>query len=111
MDEEVAKLLGERARIEGILQKITKTGLKKNKPNNEELNGQKILKQQCVSPMSSENGSQSNLAKFTCRGQTQDLYRFKNIMGNQTDDCYYCEHIFNNLTKRKNIVPSDPRFK
>ena len=108
VDEEVAKLMGERARIEGILQKITKTGLKKNKPNNEELNGQKILKQQCVTPMDLEN--QSNLAKFTCRGQTQDLYRFKNIMGNQTDDCYYCEHIFNNLTKRKNIVPSDPRF-
>ena len=72
------------------------------------MNGQKILKQECVTPMDLEN--QSDLAKFTCRGQTQDLYRFKNIMGNQTDDCYYCEHIFNNLTKRKNIVPNDPRF-
>jgi len=106
VDEEVAKLLGERARVEGILQKITKTGLRNTKPPLEQLNGKKILNQECVTPV-----TESNLAKFICRGQTKDLYRFKNIMGNQTDDCYYCEQIFNNMTKRKNIVPNDSRFK
>ena len=138
VDEDMAKLLGERSYIEGILEKITREGLNKNvngingnntnvngingnntnvngiNGNNTNVNGansnphNNILQQKdpnCLEPI-----AESNLAKSLCRRQTKNLYRFNNLVGDPTDDCYYCEQLFNNFTKRKTIVPNDPRF-
>ena len=135
VDEDMAKLLGERSYIEGILEKITREGLNANGANvngtnvnganvngtnvngtnvngaNANVNGNphnNILQQKdprCLEPI-----AESNLAKSLCRRQTKNLYRFKNLVGDPTDDCYYCEQLFNNFTKRKTIVPNDPRF-
>tara|TARA_B110001469_G_scaffold127617_1_gene149298 strand:+ start:4051 stop:5508 length:1458 start_codon:yes stop_codon:yes gene_type:complete len=115
VDEDMAKLLGERSYIEGILEKITREGLNANtNVNGTNVNGtngnphNNILQQKdpnCLDPI-----AESNLAKSLCRRQTKNLYRFNNLVGDPTDDCYYCEQLFNNFTKRKTIVPNDPRF-
>ena len=123
VDEDMAKLLGERSYIEGILEKITREGLNGNNTNanvnsanvnSANVNGlnsnphNNILQQKdpnCLEPI-----VESNLAKSLCRKQTKNLYRFKNLVGDPTEDCYYCEQLFNNFTKRKTIVPNDPRF-
>jgi hypothetical protein len=114
VDEDMANLLGERSYIEGILEKITREGLNTNGSNINGNNNNKgnphanILQQKnpnCLEPI-----AESNLAKSLCRRQTKNLYRFNNLVGDPTDDCYYCEQLFNNFTKRKTIVPNDPRF-
>ena len=114
VDEDMAKLLGERSYVEGILEKITRDAL--NESQREQYDKQKNINQQnnlnqkinpdCFKPI-----QDINLAKAPCIDETKNLYRFKNLVGEPTDDCYYCEQLFNNFTKRKNIVPNDPRFR
>lgn len=49
-----------------------------------------------------------NLARYNCVKETQKLYTFNNQMDDPNRDCYFCEKLFNNQTKRKNIVPRHP---
>ena len=46
--------------------------------------------------------SNSNIYDVKCRGQTKKLYKFNNLVSDNRD-CQYCEHVFNNQTKRKHI--------
>lgn len=43
-----------------------------------------------------------DLIKNQCRGQTKNLYKFHNLV-DEDSDCLFCEQIFNNQTKRKHI--------
>ena len=45
--------------------------------------------------------TKSNLYNIDCRGQTKKLYKFNN--NNDKSDCFHCEQLFNNQTKRKTI--------
>ena len=43
-----------------------------------------------------------DLIKYQCRGQTKNLYKFHNLV-QEDSDCLFCEQVFNNQTKRKHI--------
>ena len=43
-----------------------------------------------------------DLMKYQCRGQTKNLYKFHNLV-QEDSDCLFCEQVFNNQTKRKHI--------
>jgi len=51
---------------------------------------------------------QVNLSRYNCVKETQKLYSFNNQMDDPDRDCYFCEKLFNNQTKRKHIVPKHP---
>jgi len=111
VDEEMAKLLGERAYVEGVLEKITKESLNSSQKemynkNNNRNNANKKISEKCFTPI-----LQPNIANFDCREEKKDLYRFNDLLGGQSEDCYHCEKMFNNFTKRKTIVPRDSRFR
>lgn len=48
---------------------------------------------------------QVNLARYNCLQENQKLYTFNNQMDDPNRDCYFCERLFNNQTRRKHIVP------
>ena len=52
--------------------------------------------------------NQVNLARYNCLSENQKLYVFNNLMNDPSKDCYFCEKLFNNQTKRKHIVPKHP---
>ena len=112
VNEEYSKLLGERAYVEGLLEKITFDALnpsqrrEHNKNNMNNMNNQNKINENCFRPI-----NEINLAKSKCVNENKNLYRFRNLVGNPTEDCYYCEELFNNFTKRKTIVPNDSRFR
>ena len=54
---------------------------------------------ECIHPF-----NQVDLAKSICREQKKNLYKFQNLVPDNKD-CYYCEQLFNNFTKRKTIIP------
>ena len=61
-------------------------------PNIEAINSKKYYK-----------SSSSNVYDIDCRGQTKKLYTFMTPNLNKSDNCYNCEQLFNNQTKRKSI--------
>ena len=112
VNEEYGNLLGERTYIEGLLEKITYDALNPSQRNEHNQNNQNNqnnvnnkINENCFRPI-----NEINLAKSKCVNENKNLYRFRNLVGNPTEDCNYCEELFNNFTKRKTIVPNDSRF-
>ena len=108
VDEDMAQILGERAYIEKEIKKITNQRLNKkiekiNVPNPDRQTLHNRINRQvnpdCIHPF-----EKVDLPKSICREQKKNLYKFQNLVPD-TKDCYYCEQLFNNFTKRKTIIP------
>tara|TARA_B100000768_G_C11260469_1_gene368545 strand:+ start:133 stop:1350 length:1218 start_codon:yes stop_codon:yes gene_type:complete len=87
----------ERSKLRGI-----RDGLKIVKDN------QNIFKnkEDCPPPVCLYNiENPINLAKYNPVKETQTLYNFKSIPDTIDKDCFYCEKLFNNQTKRRHFTP------
>lgn len=73
--------------------------------NLRELAEQKIDKKQFAKVIELQPTEQVNLSRYNCIQENQKLYSFNNQMDDPNRECYFCERLFNNQTKRKNIVP------
>ena len=118
LNEDLGNLMGRRAAIENQINLSIKDKLNTNQVNNEvnnEVNNQvnnrrnnqvNKVKQEvnCIRGLD----NQSRLTNFDYKDDTKQLYNLKTFM-NGKESCF-CEQLFNNSTKRKIIVPNDPRF-
>ena len=90
----------ERAKTRGI-----RDGIKVVMENQNRLN----KKVECFPPVNIHNiDNPINLAQYNPIKETQKLYTFKSIPSDINKDCFYCEKLFNNQTKRKHITPRSP---
>ncbi len=66
---------------------------------------EKADKKQFAKVIELQPTQQVNLSRYNCIQENQKLYSFNNQMDDPNRDCYFCERLFNNQTKRKHIVP------
>ena len=66
---------------------------------------EKVDKKQFAKVIELQPTEQVNLSRYNCIQENQKLYSFNNQMDDPNRECYFCERLFNNQTKRKHIVP------
>lgn len=96
-------------KIMNNLKYYEKLEMEKNKLKNEIEDDQyKLLTAYCPNIESIHinkyfKSSNSNVYDIDCRGQTKKMYSFMSNNLDKKNDCYNCEQLFNNQTKRKSI--------
>ena len=117
VNEDLGNLMGRRAAIENQINLSLKDKLNTNQVNTNQVNTNQVNTNQVNNQVNNVKqkvncirglDNQSRLTNFDYKDDTKHLYNFKTFM-NGKESCF-CEQLFNNSTKRKIIVPNDPRF-
>jgi hypothetical protein len=98
----------EEAKVQGYHDAVSKVVDARAEINLRKLTQEKVDCGQFSKVINLEPIEQVNLARYNCIKETQKLYTFNNQMDDPNRDCYFCEKLFNNQTKRKHIVAKNP---